>query len=114
MNVTLLTATFTDLMNDTSYTITVTPYNRVVAGMSTAVIITTSLSVLIQSNNNESNNESTYSRVQNKFNILECNYSIITDCSTNCTLATVYLQSYTDNLANQVISKFLLIIYVVS
>ena len=54
----LLTATFTDLMNDTNYIITVTPYNRVVAGMSTTVIIKTSSPVPTQSNNtsNASNN----------------------------------------------------------
>ena len=27
-----------------------------------------------------------YSRLQNKVNVLYCNYCVITDCSTNCTL----------------------------
>ena len=54
MNVTdlsLLTATFTDLMNDTNYNITITPYNRVIAGMSTTVSIRTSSPVPTQSSN---------------------------------------------------------------
>ena len=69
MTVTELTATFTDLMSDTNYNITVTPYNRVAAGNTTTVIVRTS-PVPTQSNNptinptnnptNPSNTPSTY------------------------------------------------------
>ena len=51
----LLTATFSNLRNDTNYNITVTPYNRVVAGMTTTVNIRTSSPVPTQSNNASDN-----------------------------------------------------------
>ena len=51
MNVTKLTATFTDLINDTNYNITVTPYCRVVAGNNATMTIRTSSPVSTQSNN---------------------------------------------------------------
>ena len=46
-----LTATFSNLMNDTNYDIAVALYNRVVAGMTTTVNIRTSSPVLTQINN---------------------------------------------------------------
>ena len=51
----LLTATFSNLINDTNYDVTVTPYNRVVAGITTTVNIRTSLAVPTQSNNASDN-----------------------------------------------------------
>ena len=51
-----LTATFSNLMNDTNYDVIVTAYNRVVAGITTTVIIRTSSPVSTQSNNNSNDN----------------------------------------------------------
>ena len=51
----LLTATFSNVMNDTYYDITVTAYNRRVAGMTTTVNIRTSSPVPPQSNNTSDN-----------------------------------------------------------
>ena len=61
MTVTELTATFPNLMSDTSYTIAVTPYCRMIAGMTTTVIVRTSSPVPTQSNpTNPSNTPSMY------------------------------------------------------
>ena len=69
MNVTdlsLLTATFSNLMNDTNYNITITPYNRVIAGMSTTVSIRTSSPISTQSNN-RSDTESVRNKTDGKY-----------------------------------------------
>ena len=63
----LLTASFSNLMNDTNYDVTVTAYNRRIAGMTTTVNIRTSSPVPTQNNNasdnvtdNSTNNTGTY------------------------------------------------------
>ena len=62
MNVTELTATFSDLMSDTDYTITVTPYCRMVAGNNDMIVRRTSPPEPTQSINptNQSNTPGTY------------------------------------------------------
>ena len=67
ISVTEPTATFTDLMNDTNYTVTVTPYNRVVAGMSTTVTIRTCSPIPTQSNNNGSDTDITRNNTDGKY-----------------------------------------------
>ena len=71
VNVTSLNATFPNLMNDTNYDITVTPYNRVVAGMTTTTEnIRTSSPVPAQSNNasNNGSNNATNPSINPSFN----------------------------------------------
>ena len=61
----LLTATLSNLRNDTNYNVTVTAYNRIGAGMTTTVNIRTYSPVPTHCNNgsnNGGNNTSTYIR----------------------------------------------------
>ena len=76
MNITLLTATFHNLMNDTNYIITVTPYNRVVAGMSTTVSIRTSSPVPTQSNNPTNNPTNNSTNPSSKPSMYVCMYHV--------------------------------------
>ena len=87
MNVTELIATFHNLMNDTNYTITVTPYNRVVAGMSATVIVGTSSPVSTQSNN-RSDTESARNKIDGKY------FTSLNRLMYQLTIVDMYVRSY--------------------
>ena len=70
-----LTATFSDLRNNTNYDIAVTPYNRVVAGMTTTVNIRTSSPVSTKSN--DTNNNATDNPSSNTGGMVLHNYVYI-------------------------------------